>query len=505
MVANVSHLVEQFSNRKLLLILLEVISLAVLVGLILWATYPLLEEWGTLQAFQAHGIAYFWNFIQVMPARPLVLVGFFLQWVLGNGELMGVAIATAVLAVARYIVARWAVSPLLSGHARWVVAISAASLPLWPAAWYGRWISAQLTAALFFLVVGLTIRQIDRPSRFIAMGTVLTVFVLLCVYQALAALLLVLPLIAVLWLLSTSPEFALNEPNRQRIQWIGLPILLGFGFYLAYFIILLLSTDRLGGGEGSTLDVLTRQLSVPLILSMFNAPFFAAWGDNYLLLPLFLFMVFTLLPGRCGDSECKLRLILISIMTMVAVAILPILALPYLNLPKLNDPDRVLFPVSTGFVLIVITILTWLQYRLKSQLPLFTAGLFVIGILTVSLFSAFFTHDYKRIQETVLSQMSPILAQRTERKVLLKDETGILGDVYTLYNPIVSSALSYTGTPVSSAEVCTPVGVDRLHNVARRFPLLTTKRCEDMVDASTDTVVLIARLNSGGEILIVPK
>jgi hypothetical protein len=98
---------------------------------------------------------------------------------------------------------------------------------------------------------------------------------------------------------------------------------------------------------------------------------------------------------------------------------------------------------------------------------------------------------FAAIQKAVIKQTLAEVNAKHPGSVLLVDTTGVLGDVYTLYNPTLGDALAAYGSP-TPAIICTPDPIDRDHPVARRLPLETTPRCDKAPPMKAPTLVLTA-------------
>src|SRR6476620_4565021 len=86
------------------LIVLESLTLLTLLALTFWSVRPLLEEWGMFRAFNVYGLGYLQTLIRTLPMRPFHFISYALQWLLGNGQPVGVGAGTSVLLVTRYFV-----------------------------------------------------------------------------------------------------------------------------------------------------------------------------------------------------------------------------------------------------------------------------------------------------------------------------------------------------------------------------------------------------------------
>src|SRR5690606_7880948 len=109
--------------------------------------------------------------------------------------------------------------------------------------------------------------------------------------------------------------------------------------------------------------------------------------------------------------------------------------------------------------------------------------------------SAVHVKRYSEIQNTVIGSTLSALGGAETAGVVIVDYTGTLGDVYTFLPPSLEAALSYYGKDVD-ANICTPLGVDRIHPIARRYPISSTQRCEELPDP-VGSVILHARMVQG--------
>jgi hypothetical protein len=105
-----------------------------------------------------------------------------------------------------------------------------------------------------------------------------------------------------------------------------------------------------------------------------------------------------------------------------------------------------------------------------------SASIAVIALLVASTSIALGTRQYGEIQQSVLKQALFASEKNNSSSIVIRDTTGVLGDVYTLYVGALSSAMSALGKNISGT-ICTPLSVDRIHPVAQRFPVVSTPRC----------------------------
>ncbi len=472
--------------------ILEALTLLALVAVNFWAVRPLLEEWGMFRAFNTYGLAYIPTITHVLPQRPLHFVTYGMQWLLGDGHPIGVAAATSVLLLARYFAARWAVSPLLTGYERWVVATLATALVLWPGVWLGRFGPAQLSAVVFFVALGFSVRLLQRWSMPLALGSAASVALLLSIYEALALCLITIPLASLLWR-------AIGDARlpTQKLLRIGFPLAIGFAVYGTYWFLI---SEFIGGGyEEKLLRASDGLLTAAGLWGHVKSAYVTAFWQNKLLLPFLLLMMFFLhqeVSGKFTKGEARL---LKPLLTVSLVALLPLLSLIYISELHIRDIDRVLFPVSVGFVLLCASLLAQSrsEYSTSHMRPLRASVAVIVIVFSSSTLAAGFWMD-AQYQKLVIKHALHALKSNDSQSIVIVDTTGVLGDVYTLFGTTLRDALAVYGRRVT-ATICTPLSVERRHSVARRYPIKTTVRCEELAGSFKNSLVLTARWVNGIE------
>jgi hypothetical protein len=479
------------------LLAVEFGTIFILVVLTFWAVRPLLEEWGMLHTFKIHGFQYVWIFAESAPMRPLHLVPAGLNWALGHGHPLGVAAATSLMLVARYLVVRWAVTPLLGPYERWVVASMAAVLMTWTGIWLGRFGPAHLSLILFFGAVGFSIRLSRQWTFKAAIGCIVSVALMLGGYQGLALCLVALPMFALLWDTPKLPAPGVFARYR-RVAYLAVTLASGFVAYGLYSVV---ATRVLGGGYESTLAQNSGQLLTVAGMSQHIARAYSTAFGGTVVLPLLLLLALYLshISMRADSSRRELPGYALAVFL---VGLLPLFAIIYVNTLHSGDPDRVLFPVASGFVLIAISVLAWRRTAATDLIHGREAACIVLVLLAASFIGASSVKKFSRLQETVIQQTVSAIGKQQPRSVLLRDTTGLLGDVYTLLNPLFTEALAVHGQTVS-ATICTPNAIDRIHPDARRYPIATTERCEAIQGLPAPVLTLTVR-DEGGRITVTP-
>ena len=151
-----------------------------------------------------------------------------------------------------------------------------------------------------------------------------------------------------------------------------------------------------------------------------------------------------------------------------------------------------------GFALLCISLLIQSAKRDSGQLNPVSASLAVIVLALASGSAAVGIRQHGQLAETVINQTLAAI-QNDWQSIVIRDTTGILGDVYTLLGSAntLSEAIAVHGRR-NPATICTPLSVDRLHPDAQRYPIPSTPRCEELpAMPNNTTLVLTARWNNG--------
>jgi hypothetical protein len=476
---------------------LEILTVTGLIFISAWCARPLLEEWGFFEYFANHGISSYPNLVRSFPLRPLQGVPPLIMWLVGQGHTFGMVAVFAILVVMQFAAARWAVTPLMTGVQRWIVATLASVLAPWPAGWLLRLSSAHLAAIFFIVALGAAVRLRDRmearPTLILAVSTALV----LATYQALFLCLVSLPLAAWFWVSSSKNSSSITASQTQRVLRVSLAVSMGI---LAYAVYAIAVSSILGsaGYEGELASSNSSLYSISGVISAVAHIYNTAYLDLAWIAPmLMLILAYLTGPGIALLQTHGDRVRAWSAMTLSLIG-LPLLALPYVVSPLFpNDPDRVLFPVSVGFVLLCFTLMLNYKHARTPSVDRLGALVLVTSLMIGAILTAYDGVRNYWLQDSVLKQTISLAAPRKPSSLLLRDYTGTLGDVYTLLPPTLTTALSVRGLALPST-ICTPLGVDRIHPDARRFPIATTPRCEDLPAPVPGVLTLDARIGPEG-------
>lgn len=455
------------------LLAFEIVTVGLLFALAVWSIRPLLEEWGLFLAFNLHGLQYFAQLFDQSPIRPLHILPYWLQWAAAGGRPVGVGILCGLLMVLRYLVVRWAVSPILPGPQRAAFALLCAVCLGWQGLWFGRFSAAQISSILFFATLGFAIRLCIQPRIGAMVAAGFCVLLFLPIYQAPLLVAALLPFLALFGCWTESPRI----PPLRRFLLVGIPLLLGVGLYVGYCVAAYLLI-----GAGYEANVQTLELTQAGIFTNISQAYRAAFVATPFTLPFYglVLCVFSAFAARRSPAPLR-RLLLLSLLTTG----LPLLSLIYLYPPHTNDPERMLYPAYLGFSLIALAALAG-RPGAAPQPADRTILMLALPLLAWAAICAADVRGLWALQSYVLGTTANIADARQTRSILIVDRTGRLGDVYTLYASTVSEALISQGKPLDVA-ICTPAEVDRIHPVAKRFPLQTTPRCT--ADAGGRTIV----------------
>jgi hypothetical protein len=162
------------------------------------------------------------------------------------------------------------------------------------------------------------------------------------------------------------------------------------------------------------------------------------------------------------------------------LALLPLLALIYVSILHLHDPERVRFPIAVGEILLTFSLLVHLSKHHSNIVNRLNGTTIVLVLAVTSALTAFAVRKDDVLQQEVITQASSIVKDYKPKTLVVRDMTGTLGDVYSLYQTVLQDALFVDANENISAIICTPLSVDRLHPIANRFQIASTPRCEDL-------------------------
>ena len=469
-------------DRKLLA--LEAVTVLLVAGLALWSVRPLVEEWGTLANFRDAGPLYPWGgMLPQMALRPLHMAGYLLQWVAGGGAPIGVAIAAAMIMVARYFVVRWAFSPFVGREARWVLATLGAVMFMWPAAWLGRFVAAQIAVLLFFAALGLSLRFMQRgPSGYLLLGTLIG-FVSLLFYQGLA---LLMPYASLVCLILSRHAGRSWSESVARSATMSLPLLA----YIAYYVYI---TNVIGldvyEDHGVQSNLNTSNL-LTIVLSCYKS---VNTDSVWIIAVLVLLLVAIFVNSKNG---VPLKYVVYAVAT---VFVLPMTGIVYGDSVRLFDSDRILFGISAGYIVLLFSVIVLSEDRFN----LIMATSLVVGSIALSLI---FIRDVVviwRVQNELISYLVDDQMIGDDDTLLIQDDTGLYANLYTFptefrsetyVNQYLGSALALVGK-TRSVFICTEGKPRRL--VVERYRAFAIPSCDDDALPVPDIRLIVTSRRNG--------
>jgi hypothetical protein len=490
--------------------LLDAVTVA---GILLAALYfarPLLEELGLSLYFRANGVHTYITLAGGFPLRPLQAAPNAFQSALFGDSTLAFALTFGLILIAKYTALRWAVAPFLPARLAWLVACMGTALVPWSAGWRGRYSAAELSAVFLFIALGAVLRNRERPRVTWVVAGAVAVGLMLATYQALAVCAAVLPAVALVGLPHAPAERGAAFrvwARRCAVAW--LPVAVGGALYGIYSLIAVHLAGT-AGYEGVMVDGTTSRLSASGAWGAIPDLYRTAYNRAGWTLPIFVGILAALVTGPVSSLDGRRRLVWLLGLGL-AILLLPLLSLSYVaNVAFLGDPDRIGFPVATGFVLVTVTAL--LRFGDEGRFPVGSAirrqmelatAVVAAGLLLWTLPLAKANRVDYQTQDFVVSATARAAKAASAKAVVVQDRTGTLGDVYTLYQTTLWSALALRGTVLTSATLCTPLGVDRYTPDANALAVPTTPRCEEVPAVKPKALTLQVVAVPGG-LAVVP-
>jgi hypothetical protein len=485
---------------------LDAATVVVIFGMALYFARPLLEEWGVSLYFRAHGVHSFVTLAAGFPLRPLQVAPSAVESGLFGYGATAFALTFGLLLVGKYAALRWAVGPFLPARLAWLVACMGTALIPWSAGWRGRYSAGELSAVFLFVALGAVLRSRERMRLTWLLTAAVAVGLMLATYQALAICAAALPLVA---LLGLPPDLAgVASPLRawgRRCAVAWAPIVVGGILYGVYSLIAVHLAGSTGY-EGVMVDGTTSRLSLSGAWGAIPDLYRTAYQHAPWTLPIFVGILALVAGGPVSALADRRERVGWALGLGLCVLLLPLLSLTYIaNVSFFGDPDRLGFPVAVGFVLLVVLALLRFGDEARSpagpairrQLDL-TAPIVVAGLLLWMLPLGKADRVDYQAENVVLTATANAARASHTKSVIVEDQTGTLGDIYSLYQSAFWSALALRGSVMTDAVLCTPEGVDRITPYARSLGVSTTPRCEDVRRTLPKALVLQVVAVPGG-------
>jgi hypothetical protein len=486
--------------------LLDAGTVVAIFALALVFARPLLEEWGLALFFRVHGVHSYVDLAKAFPLRPLQIFPSAFQSALFGDSTLAFAATFGLLLVAKYVALRWAVAPFLPVRAAWLAACLGTVLIPWDAAWRGRYGPAQLSAVFLFIALGAILRGRGRPQPIWIAVAALAIGLMLATYQALAVCAAVLPAVVLIGLPPAPvPRGGAARAWIRRLAVAWLPIALGGALYAIYGLFAVHAAGT-AGYEGVIVDSTTSRLSAAGAWHSLPDLYRTAYNRAPWALPLFAGILALIAGGPVASLTRRRARAAWTLGFGAAILLLPLMSLSYIaSVSYLADPDRVGFPPAVGFVLVVVTAL--LRFGDGARFPLppplerqmaLAIPVVVIGLLLWTLPLAKENRRDYQAEDFVLSATARAVRDAHASSVVVQDQTGTLGDIYTLYQSTFWSALALRHTVLRAATLCTPTGVDRIAPAAEALGVSSTPRCEAVPPAKPKPLVLQVVAVPGG-------
>ncbi len=486
-------MLNQFFKRPLLS--LEIFTLIILMGVdLLWAGRPMLEGWAHLLQFNESG---FQAFFPEVTARFLEQVPIGIAWLIGQGSINGLIITFALIVLGKYIVARWAIRPLINSSFLWVLATLAAIMVPWNEQWYAHNLSAQFASLCLFITLGACVRLRDNYSVKYILIAFVSLLISLLTYEALMLCALAIP-IAIIF----SDNQPLHLKKKLFIRTFS-PIFLGLLVYVLFYY----------GAQNYNSTGMTyheQLLSGPqpikypykLVAYLYYTTYFnSPWTYPFLMLFLMALIGPTLLKQE-NTQRISLQLFILGTILLL----LPLFSLIYaVNFYFLSDLERACLPVGFAYFLFTFATVAKISPTPEKNFPI--SIVLVIALLIGTTVNVYTAYQPYRLQRSVLNQVKPILQENKAQSILVRDWTGRLGDRYTFqYMNVISNALMLEGIPVRQLSLCTSDGIDRIHPMMEKMEGHTQiPRCSELAaDKTTQFVIDVRNTNKPLNPIIIP-
>lgn len=477
-------------SQSRMLLILEIMTLLILIGLALAFARPQLEGWGVFENFRASGIhGVFEQVFTKTDVRVFENIPLGIAWILGHGAIWALSLVFGFELVAKYLVARWAIRPLIRGINGWVIATLAAVTLPWTNQWHGHNMAEQLAIVFMLVALGAILRLRERLQiGWFVLGTV-SILCSLLTYEALILCVLTLPLVVL---------YSNREPLHHSI---GPAIRSAFSVSIGLVIygLIFCCTQIFAGKGGYQAELLTgpQPLKTPLKMLgyLYKTTYVSIPWSTIFLVALLVCLVGSVVLTLPDRNEKKKSIIVLA----TTLFLLPLLALSYaVNFYFLSDTERLTLPLGFGFFLLCLTAVSRFSSVGSEKHSILREMSIVMAILVWASIDAFISYRPYILQRSVLNQTEAIVQKNNAHHVLLRDWTGRLGDYFTFEVPdTLQQAMAVEGWPIDIS-LCTPDGVQRINPMMQKFHGATgLPRCEAMPLATTPRLVLDLKPQKG--------
>jgi hypothetical protein len=449
-----------------------------------WWNGPLLEEWVFISNLNTQGLHAISLSVLATMGRPLHTLPVYLGGVLTPGSALGMYFVLGGVAAFQVIATAWALRPALSKSiSSWLLGLLLALHPWWTGGDVIRFLPAQVSLLFMLIWLGSVIRYLKSGQNLWLAGSAIAVVVGLMTYQALAFVYLFGVVAACL-----SLRQSFGRRANSAVVSTGLSVLgcLVYSIFVAPKLFPSYEAELLGGSSlrlwASMESIFSTEFHFGSVLFVFAAAVLA---------------IVLVLSFRSPRGQ---RIGYVFLIWMVPLSTFS--ALIYMSTSlHLNDPERVFFPIGVSLWLVLTLAIVRAGIEWSKSL---TYALSVLTLVAI-FFSALNLQKWAELsdaQERTLSIVSTVINEvSTNYELVLVDETGKLGDIYTFYGSAFSTAIKATfGAESPPGIICTADVVERKHPYASRYPLTTTEFCSAVL--SPDAVKLGEGTIPAGKILI---
>lgn len=426
----------------------------------------LLEEWNLVVTWNREAWGGFTGTLGQMAGRPLHLLPHYLGLAASGGGFVGEYAVLALVALGLFLGAAWALRPILRGPLGWAVAALVALHPWWPAGAILRFLPAQVGVLGLVVLLGCLVRYLRGGSRWHLVLGPAALLVGLLTYQAMA----LTALVVVVVLAAVTAE----ATARRRLAAVGVTV----ATVTADLVYTLAIAPRLSDAayEASLTGAragLAESFRTLLGTIAGSVPVWATLAAA--LCAVVLAWVVRLRNRPRGET----------LWLLAGLVGAPFTGLIYAaNALHLADPERVGLPIgATAWVVLALALAALPEERPRLALVvsvLIAAWALVAGLAWYAKWTELTT-----LQGELVDAVAELRAATSPEDVLLiADETGRYGDIYTLLPPHLDVALISEGLP-SGAVICTPDDVERQHPDAARLSLITTPACSAIPEFAT--------------------
>lgn len=367
--------------------------------------------------------------------RVLEILPMALGSLLAGGAPIGWGLAYGAILVAKYFATKWALGIFLPPRRVIVLSILAVVMIPWEGQWREHNVPMQAAALFMILAVGTILRFRDEPTFRWAVLTPFWLTLSLASYEALIVVSMALPIVAVL---------APGKSARPAVLARTLPLVLipvtMFAAISAYLMM----------APGSRISGLINFPHHPYdymgdALKLLYSTALLQSSMTLVALPLY---VFTL--SEASDRKDRQRLIALAIFIL---CLLPLSAAPFMtSYPYLNDVERVGLPVGFGFFLLCTLISLVAKAEIRSSVAMILVSCTTLAAGTNAYAS---WRPYGEFQRPVLDQVKRLLKTEEGKRVIVRDMTNRLGDVFTFQHQVTfRDALRVSGVDATLVDLC---------------------------------------------------